>query len=227
MLDLELLNFWIKKYGLYIEENTLFIRLSLNKSHKIIHTIKVSDDKHSILDFFGYDTRIEYDELTQKNTFVFLSTSSKLNTDFIDYYKTHFKGGHEGYHPKNKQQREYNEYLLAQDYDIRYKKEDLKDELKKWQNEVINTFRLEDEYKECLMKNQKLSRAFENLEKCNFKDSNWKYIQRFILFYGINTLVSYSEDEFVSAWEKFKKDNWSSLDYFLSDDFMFTVFDNK
>ena len=81
MLDIDLLNFWIEKLDLFIYEDALYAKLYapfFGKYHFFL-----SNDKKEILDFFGYDITCEYDNMTEKNMFEYLCTSTKLSHNDI------------------------------------------------------------------------------------------------------------------------------------------------
>ena len=78
-LDLELLNVFITQFHMSILSDTLWIDLKAHSSdNSRMYTIKVSEDKAAILKFFGYDTTIEYDWLSKRNSFVYLCSSPIL-----------------------------------------------------------------------------------------------------------------------------------------------------
>jgi len=85
-MDLDLLNVWITNLGFEIKKDKLYLQLKAHYKDPInFYVMYLSNNKDKILEFFGFDTSIDYDHLTEKNVFEYLCTSTKLNPEFIMY----------------------------------------------------------------------------------------------------------------------------------------------
>jgi hypothetical protein len=105
-MDLELLNYWIKRIGFQVIGQGLYLGLKAYKDDWTpTYKIMLSNDSKCILDFFGFDTSVLYDELTESSVFVFLGDSKVLKPEYIEV------DGFKGY-AKNAKHKKYNQYLM-------------------------------------------------------------------------------------------------------------------
>lgn len=206
-MDLELLNFWINNLGLSISNDSLFVHLKAYSNDPLkAHIIKLSEKKQDILAYFGFDTSIEYEKLTEKNLFVYLSSSSKLKPEFIHYY------GFKGSSPKNAQHSRYNKYLLEEfstpKYDDKYYQKCFV-VAKKYKKSAILHFNKKDEYEKYIEKRKLLDKLFEQRERLG--KTHFDHFQRFVALHGIMNVVEWDDDKLRSEYAKFIQDNWSCL----------------
>lgn len=209
-MDVELLNFWVNNLRFHIEhdntnkEPSLYLSLKVHK-YDIIdsHVILLSNNKNAILEFFGYDTSINFDKLTERNMFEYLCTSKKLHPCFIKYcnFKTR--------HPKNKLHSKFDEYLKKR-YHCNDKIDiiDIKQERIIFLNNAISFFGKDKEYDEYKKKRNLLNDVFKKMELIETATTDFRF---FVLVYGIYQVAQMTDEEIKNNWSKFKSENWSGL----------------
>lgn len=202
-MDIELLNFWIDKLGFYIDNGTLNILLHVPFFGKYV--ISLSNNKREILNFFGFNVdNIEYDSLSERDTFEYLSTSTKLCHNDIQLCSLV-----KGPSPKNKQHAKYNEYLKKKYY--------MNDQLFipnkriEWSKEAIAFFGKQKEYEIYISQCD----IFTKIKKC-FKTLNLTYVHipafhSFLMLYGIQNIIDYDDLHLNEKWNVFQNMNWSPL----------------
>lgn len=106
-MDISLLNYYIKKLGFNIKNSDLILELEPYENGIVNkYQINLTCNKDKILDFFGLDNTVEYDKLNERNLWIYLISSKKLNEKHIKF------DGFKGPHPKNKYHARFNEYLV-------------------------------------------------------------------------------------------------------------------
>ena len=214
-MDLELLNFWIRRLHYEVRGETLFINLSaFEKDYMYSYALELSSDSKRILDFFGFDTSIEYDKLTLSNQFEFLCSSTKLNPHYITY------SGFKWLHPKNHQHSKFNQYLVKRYYHKKYKYPVENIESNNFScDEAILFFQKEKEYriyeKHELLINTVLEKKFiiENESKTNHKKFASQF-NMFLLVHGMNSVSSWDNQKCIHEFQEFVKEKWSGLNVF-------------
>lgn len=212
-MDLELLNFLIADLDFVIERNGLYACVQgcyLYNWHKI--KLFLSDDKKAVLDFFGYDTTVEYDSLTPNNLYVFLCDSSKLKPSDLKLNLSHFKGG--GVRMYDRIFREFDHFLKGKHYNSQAKHAS-DDTKQRWLEQAIEYFKKLPEYDSFQQKRSMIDDVYRKGKRC------WKHrdgrgesnnYRRFVKVQGINTLSTLDSEEIERRWKEFKKDNWGILD---------------
>ncbi len=207
-MDLSLLNLWINNLNFDIQDNKLCIHLKAY-SEDICNTfiLPLSKNKKDILDFFGFDTTIDYDNLKEKDMFEYLCTSHKLNPLFITYY------GFKGPYAKSQIDAKFNKYLLTKNYthfDFR-KHQGLLDKVQEeLMNESIIFFKKEKAYNKYKIKYDLLDKVISIKEKIKDKMSYGKF-SKFIVLHGIFNVVKWDDEMINLKWDEFKNENWSGL----------------
>lgn len=157
---------------------------------------------------FGFDTTIDYDKLTERNTFEYLCTSVRLKPWYISYC------GFKSQHAKNKLHEKFNSYLVEKSYaknpyDISFSQQH-KNEFRMYLQDAVSFFGKEKEYS-LYKKNQKLldcvykktellkgMRVYHN-ERCKFK--------LFIGVHGVYKIAEMDDETFVKEWDEFLGQN--------------------
>lgn len=207
-MDFELLNFWVNKLGFDIKHDKidepcrLYLSLRADKEDFMnSHIIQLSSSKDAILQFFGFDITVKYDNLTEKNLFEYLCTSSILKPCHIRYCS--FKGPH----PKNKLHEKLNKYLLDKNYQHKDFNIDVKEQRIVLRNDAISYFGKKKEFMEYKEKRKLFDSIVEkrnSLTKHSYIDFNL-----FLVIYGILNVASMNVDTFKGLWEDFSTQNWS------------------
>lgn len=204
-MDLELLNYWIKKMNFNIHEDTLYMSLE-SCDIDFCNTCKfvLSSNKNKILEFFGYDTTIDYDHLKSYNIYEFLCTSTKLLPNNIQY------DGFKGPSAKNSEHVKYNKYLLQKYSDNKkYRIDDIENNkfIKKFNEDAIKFFKKENNFELYKFNFNILNKLFkkkENIEKINHSE-----FCKFVSLHGILTIIKWSDDKFYDEWDLYKKSLWN------------------
>jgi hypothetical protein len=172
----------------------------------------LSENKKDILTFFGFDTSIEYDKLTEKNTFEYLCTSTRLKPMYIQY--TGFKGPY----AKNKEHEKFNEYLKGKHYPRRSSSNDeyykqLALEKQSYTNDAIEFFKKENAYIEYKERKKLLDKVMEKHDAIKGLESRyiWCDFSQFIKLHGVLNIAEMSIDKVTALWNQFKTQNWSGL----------------
>lgn len=209
-MDFELLNFWINKLSLSIKhdgsnEPQLFLSLKAY-DNDYLHTYKIllSTNKTSILEFLGFDTSINYDNLTIKNMFEYLCTSNRLKSDYLRFCS--FKGPQ----PKNKLHQQFDSFLKNR-YNGQNRTETLTNkqlEMSLLVADAISFFGKDKQYEEYKEKRQLMTKV---MTKMNLVKSDNNHFQLFLLLHGVITVAEMTDVIFVRAWNEFTSQNWSCL----------------
>lgn len=213
-MDFELLNFWVHHLHFDVrherlEDNPrLYLSLKAHNNDSLCsYVLLLSESKKDILEFFGYDTSIEYDRLTEKNVFEYLCTSSRLKPQFIQY--SSFKGPR----AKNKQHTEFNKYLERKEFprrgsDYCNQRTQL---CRIYSQDAVNFFQKEKEYTAYKENRKILDAVNRKTSLVNLKESAATSFSKFIAVHGVLNIATMDDDTFVAAWDKFIKQNWSGL----------------
>ncbi len=208
MLDISLLNQWINRLNFDIRDDRLFINLkAFTEDIGNTFILPLTDNKKDILDFFGFDTTIDYDNLKEKDMFEYLCTSNKLNPLFITYY------GFKGPSPRTKLESKFNDFLLSKKY-THFKFIEHSDMLDKIQEELLNDsikfFKKEQAYKKYKIKFELLDKVVTIKQKINDKMTYGKF-SKFLILHGIFNVVKWNDEVLNLKFNEFKNENWSGL----------------
>lgn len=212
-MDFELLNFWISKLRLHVKHThthndpCLYLYLKAHDNDFLYsYCILLSTKKNAILEFFGFDTSVNYDELTEKNLFQFLSTSTKLHPSFIQYC------GFKGPHPKNKLHGKYNEYLKTEYFSIHNNDTNCQHAVELYARKAISFFGRENKIKEYMDKKALFNAvmAKRDLLEEQYKDDISKF-SSFVSVYGIINVSEMDANLLIQAWKAFLDQNWTGL----------------
>jgi hypothetical protein len=202
-MDFELLNYFIRYLPFHVQKDTLFLRLpGCERDIFNLHEMPLTDDPLKILDFFGYDTTIEYTKLSQSNIFVYLTNSTKLDPAFICH------DGFKGPHAKNNIHKKFNQHLVCE-YQHLKKHRPHQDVCEKWIVDAIKYFNKLNEFNTYQSQKAIIDKALQ-FHVATDKDTRKGY-DRFVLLHGVYTVASMTRLQFEDAWVKFKRENWSSL----------------
>jgi hypothetical protein len=213
-MDFELLNFRINKLGFDIRHDNvsetcyLYLLLQADKDDFLnSYIILLSSSKKAILEFFGFDITIQYDNLTETNMFEYLCTSSILKPCYIRYCS--FKGPH----PKNKLHENFNKYLLKKNYsrhDGNLRAKEQRSILKK---DAISFFGKEKEFSEYKEKRTMFDNINEKKHYLMSKQPSQSFVDfmSFLVVHGITNVVSMNEELLITTWNAFSKQNWSGI----------------
>lgn len=207
MLNLSLLNFWLENIDMYIKDNILYLLLKACdrdcfKSYKI----KLSDNSDEILKFFGFDITRDYHNMTKKNQFVFLTTSTKLKPELIKYISNGFKGPNRSY---SKLEEKFNAFLKEEYYLIN-PIIDVVDKKLKFRNDAISTFHIQDKYEIYVLQYTIMNKLMEQrkkiLEKIPYDEFTY-----FVMLYSIYTVVNSDDKKLLEMADEYNKLNWNFL----------------
>jgi len=204
-MDFELLNFWITKIKFNITDNVLYILLE-SCDIDIFNSCKfeLSSDKKKILDFFGFDSTIDYDNLKPYNIYEYLCTSSVLLPQYITYC------GFKGPHAKNTNHSKFNEYLLKRfPYDKTHSQYSIYNDIDKWKRYAIKYFNKNDDYELYKSNYNILNKLFEKKDKFVEK-IKWNEYKKFICLHGILTIINWDDNKFNEEWDLYKKSLWGN-----------------
>lgn len=207
-MEFDLLNFWIENMNFFIkykpEKTTLYIRLKSCKYDQMISCyFPLCSDKNKILDFFGYDSSLDYDHMKIYNQYEYLCTSTKLSHKDIKYC------GYKGHSPKNKNHTEFNKCLLAK---YREKKRNTDDysvinaHKRLWQEKSIIFFNMESKYTKYIENRNILDEIFI---KKNILKANHTEFKKFVCLYGVLNIIKWDETTLQNNWNLFKIDEWN------------------
>lgn len=213
-MDFELLNFWIRslRFNIVHKDITLEPCLCISlKAHKhdmlYSHSIPLSRNKNAILEFFGYDTSVKYENLTEKNLFEYLCTTNKFQHSLVKYCS--FKGPH----AKNKQHERFDRYLREKFKGLQKNdKFEQRHNIVTFMNDAISYFGKEKEFADYVEKKDILSKVMNKMYSRNLEHDNFK---SFILVYGIIGISKMTEDAFNETWNDFVSHNWSGANSLL------------
>ena len=208
---LGLINYYLERQDLHIHDGMLRLKLKCHTHDYARSFIQpLCNDTLKILSFLGYDPTIDFEKLSKKNLFVYITSSTKLNPLFINYTDS-FKGPF----AKTSLQKEFNEYLLSQNYKKYLYMHDniaLEEEKRKLRDDAIVYFNKQDDIDTYASQYKFFNKLFEQRAKLptnTFFDYN-----KFIVLHGIKSIISMSDEELKRKWLSFSKDNWSALDIF-------------
>jgi hypothetical protein len=198
-MDLELINFWLRRHLLYIRNDSLYTELNAYNDDPL-HSYKLflSNDKRKILEFFGYNIEVEYDNLKEINLFEYLCTSKKLDNDYIAYC------GFKGPFAKNKQHKKLNDYLVKKSFE--HKNNFPRDDT--LQKEAIIFFNVNMKiYK---FQYDLMNQIFD--KKIKLPQHSYEKLSNFLLLHGIDNFMKWSDEELLDKWNKYKNVDWKILD---------------
>lgn len=204
-MDLELLNCWLQRYNMDICNNTLFMNLKeCNTDVCHSYALKLSENTKEILDYLGFDAKVNYDALTLKNQYEYLCTSTKLCPNHIVY-----KGFKDTF--KKKEHQHYEKYLKTK-YNNLQREELTKQERRKFMKDAIDFFGKDTEYQR-YKEHYKILTTFIEVMKpiYNLHEYSQTDKRRFVKFYGVSQIVSMSEEEVKEKYLSFVAQNWSGL----------------
>jgi hypothetical protein len=212
-MDFELLNFWIEKYNFTIINDN---DDDINKGVKLYFRLKACNidvmrsskfilctDKNKIIEFFGFDTTIEYDYLKQNNLYEYLCTSNKLSSRHITYR------GFKGPHCKNREHEKFNTYLKKKFMTSSHINDDysmISSHKRLWKNKALKFFDKEKLYNDYLDNTIILNKLF-NISgelKIDFSD-----FRRFVSLYGILNLLNWDNNKLNDEFNKFIESSWN------------------
>lgn len=212
-MDFELLNFWISKlhFNIHHEPNKtpkLYVNLEAYTGEPFYsYSLLLSNNKNDILKFFGFDTTIEYDKLSERNLFVYLTSSTKLKPENISYVS--FKGPS----AKNNKHSKFNKYLIKK-YSPDHKTCSINYEIIE---KAIKYFHREKQYQEYIEQKEFLNCIESKKSIIKTYDNNYqKNINRFLLLYGLSNISIMKDETLITLWDNFKKQNVSGLNSFFS-----------
>jgi len=210
-MDFELLNFWIENYNFIIVDNKnpsstkLFLRLkACNVDIMRSSLFLLSSEKEQILDFFGFDTSIEYDYLKSYNQYEFLCSSKKLSPRYINYR------GFKGPHSKDSNHEKFNKYLKGKYISSDYRNDDhslISAHKKVWLERAIKFFNKENEYQEYIDNRNLLDNIFKKREKNNIEFNEFR---RFLSLHGVLNVSKWDDDKFQVEISKFVGSSWNT-----------------
>lgn len=213
-MDFELLNFWIHSIGFNIKHDKLdepcYLYLLLKADKEDImnsYIILLSSNTESILQFFGFDTTIKYDDLTEKNLFEYLCTSSILKPCNIKYCS--FKGPH----PKNKLHEKFNKYLMNKYYPQQHSDICVKQQRIVLRNDAISYFQKEKDFSEYKEK----CKVFDNILqkrkylKATLPHFSFADFNLFLVIHGMLNVASMNMETLKTVWDDFSNQNWSGV----------------
>lgn len=207
MLNLSLLNFLIENIHMIIKNNTLYLLLkACDNDYFNSYKIKLSDNSDEILKFFGYDITRDYNNMTEKNQFVFLTTSTKLKPELIKYISKGFKGPNRFY---SKLEEKFNAFLKQENY-YRVNSNDFDDQILEFRNDAIETFNIQDKYNiyklQYTIMNKLMEQRKKIMEKIPFGEFN-----HFVMIYSIYTIISSDDQKLLEMADEYNKLNWNFL----------------
>jgi hypothetical protein len=218
-MDFELLNFWIHKLGFDVRhdkiDETCYLYLSLKADKEDFmnsHIVQLSSNKDEVLQFFGFDVTVKYDNLTEKNLFEYLCTSSILKPSFIKYCS--FKGPH----PKNKLHEKFNKYLQDKNYLRQDDNITIKQQSTVLRNDAISYFGKQQEFLEYKEKRKIFDDIVKKRQylKTTYPKHSYTDFSLFLVIYGIIDVAAMDETKFKNEWEDFSKQNWSGARRFCT-----------
>lgn len=217
VMDFKLLNYWVSDLNYDVRHDRaddkprLYLSLKAHDCDDDMrsYVMLLSDDKNKILEFFGFDTTIEYDKLSEKDLFVFLDNSSKLDPAFIRF--DGFKDGKGGVAGK------FNKFLYA-----KYGGGNRKTKTVNWVprslglGEAIAFFGKQDEYDEYKKVVRPLLNALyakKELIKVKLSPSDCTFdkFAKFVCLHGALRIVDMEYQELMESWTRFCGMNWSGL----------------
>lgn len=209
-MDIDLLNYYIRKIGFKIENSSLTLELEPS-SYPLgyQYQIALSDNKKEILHFFGYDVTVNYDHLTEKNLFVYLSSSKSFNERHIRYDSFKVQS------PKNSQHRKFNDFLVKnRKYKSEYISEDLEKLRNVWRDDAIKQFDISNEIERYRYEKNAVDKIMQMYNAAKIKSKVYRKFDFFIRYWGVNDVKDWDQKRFDSEWLKFQDENWSNLQHF-------------
>lgn len=182
-MDLELLNFWIENLDFYIRDNTLKMRLYVPYFRNYI--MELSSNKKDILDFFGFDTNIDYDALKEKDVFVYLCSSKKLCHTKLRLCSI------KGPFPKNKQHSKFNQYLQTNYFvnDVFRIPQEMSSSIK-WSKEAISFFKKDKEYDMYMAQYNMFLKLKLCFNKLTISNAHRPIFNAFLMLYGVKNVIN-------------------------------------
>jgi hypothetical protein len=218
-MDFELLNFWIARLNFDIshkntsENPKLYVSLNAySDDFTSSYSILLSENKNSILEFLGYDNTIKCDNLSEKNTFEYLCTSSFLNPMHIRFC------GFKGPYAKNKQHQNFNEFLKKKQY-YSLKGEEYyitqQEDKTSLLRRAISFFGKQEAFREYVEKKDTMDQVMLKYKYLKKSYSiEWSNFKNFLILYGMLNVINMDDDILLVNWNEFKKENWSGLSIF-------------
>lgn len=199
-MDLELLNYLITKLEFSINGNTLNTHFpACDEDSKNVTTFPLSNDTNKILSFFGYDTSVKTNHLTEKSLFTYLASNKKLT--FIENIKP----------AKNAQHQRFAKYLKSQYPESEENANPTVDVIKRFKDASIEFFEKKREYQIYEYQSKMMQKALQTRDRLKADE---KSFARFMKLHGMNTVIKVGDDELFHRWRLFLSANWSSLDFF-------------
>lgn len=207
--ELDILNFWIHNLSFTIKNDKLYMCLKASDNDFMnCCDLFLSDNHKDILEFFGFDTSVDYLNLKSYNVYEFFCTTSKLSPHHISYC------GFKGPHPKNQNHSNFNVYVKKKFQDIRTLEEGsdtVRSQKVTWLKSALDSFSKQKEYQKYLWQKATINVAINTLHTLHASFSD---MSRFILLHGIKKIVKWEDDILKAKWKKFKDDEWNGLTVF-------------
>jgi hypothetical protein len=206
--ELDLLNFWIEKLGFLIEENNLYLCLqACNLDFGTHYKLFLCNDSRTILDFFGFDTSIDYLNLKAYNVFEFLCTTSKLEPSMIRYR------GFKGPSAKNDKHAKFNDYLKHKfENAIQPSKDAACHTQSIWMESAIQVFSKRYEYNLYIEQKSKVDTCIDKLKRFN---PSFQDMSRFFMLHGICSVCVWDEETLEKKWMLYQQEPWNVLTIFV------------
>jgi hypothetical protein len=207
-MEFDLLIFWIENMNFFIkyspEKTTLYIRLKSCKYDQMRSCyFPLCSDKNKILDFFGYDSSLDYDHMKIYNQYEYICTSTKLSNKDIKYC------GFKGPSAKNKNHANLNKYLLAKYHENKRNHLDnsiITAQKKIWLEKAIIFFNMESKYTKYIENQNILDEIFI---KKNILKANYTEFKKFVCLYGVLNILKWDETTLQNNWNLFNIDEWN------------------
>lgn len=196
-MDLELLNYFITKLDFIIVGSELRVNLPAcdeDQDKKCVFTL--SSNCEQILAFFGYDTTVKLNHLTERAFFNYLVSNGKFK--HIQYIKP----------AKNAQHQRFAKFLKSQYPETL---DPPTETIKQLKDAAIAHFEKKREFQVYEYQSKMLQKAIQIRDKLEADKTTFA---RFIKLHGMNTVIKVGDDELYHRWGLFRNANWSSLDFF-------------
>lgn len=207
--ELDLLNCWIHNLSFMVNDDKLYLSLKASDNDWLrCCNLFLSDNQKDILEFFGFDSSVDYLNLKSYNVYEFFCTTTKLTPHHISYC------GFKGPHPKNQNHSKFNEYIKDKYKNLRTLEADRQEVYSQratWLKDAIKFFSKENEYQKYLWQKSTISVAIKKLHTLH---ASFADMSRFILLHGIKRVVKWDEEVLKKKWQKFKNDEWNGLTMF-------------
>lgn len=196
-MDLELLNYLVVKFEFVVSGDELSLVLPAcdeDKSNKCMFPLSNNADK--ILAFFGYDTSVKLNHLTERSLFNYLASSKKLT--YVENIKP----------AKNAQHQRFAKFIKSQ---CQQEDTPAPEIIKQTKHAAIAYFEKRREFQIYEYQYKMIQRALEVKDKLKADENTFS---RFMKLHGMNTVIKADDEELFHRWSLFQKTNWTSLDYF-------------